>query len=228
MYGAEVLPIGESHCRKMRTALSSTLLGPSQPRNAALAMLAVPNTIDPQLELVLRAIRAAKRMCRRLPQKQLDQFILIASRHTGNPQHCKGQAACLVYCLAKLGWTFTHNACIQIAPHVALPLVKTNIKVFSNWALHAWESDVLLLHSDRCKLRMICLGVTNTRQLLTTFSPTDHYHLAQDLALSFQTEEQKQKWAHDATGLCHYCDMRPSPPQSLLMCCRTRSNTEVC
>ena len=135
MYGSEVQPIGEIHCKKLRTALSTALLGSSQTRNAALAILAVPNMADPQIELVLRAMRTAKRFCRRLPSDQFEQIKSIASRHTGLSYQCRGPAGCLVYYLAKLGWSFTHDACIQITPQIALPLLTTNAKGFATWAL---------------------------------------------------------------------------------------------
>ena len=65
---------------------------------------------------------------------------------------------------------------------------------------------------------MISLDVVNARQVLAAFSPLDQFHLAQDLSLSFQTEEQKQKWASDATGLSRFCDMPDSRQHRIFEC----------
>eukprot|EP00435_Cladocopium_sp_Y103_P046292 s717_g13.t1 len=89
-YGAEVLPIGNTHAQKLRTSMSIALVGGSTTRNPALAILAIPHLQDPQLEFILRAIRAARRMVRAMPADQQTDFLTIASRHSGVPAQCRG------------------------------------------------------------------------------------------------------------------------------------------
>eukprot|EP00435_Cladocopium_sp_Y103_P054135 s857_g17.t1 len=217
-YGAEVLPLGESHCRKLRTALSGALLGPSTTRNPALAMLAIPHMVDPQLELLIRAIRTMKRLYHSLTPDECELLTKMTSRHSGLAYQCRGPAGCFAFYMSKLGWKFTSACAVQVDPYVTLPLLTTADTTFKHWAMDAWSCDVLQLHSDRKHMRMLRINVPDTRQVLASFSDADQFHLAQDMALSHQTEVQKSRWAPDADGKCRYCDADDSRFHRIFEC----------
>ena len=204
-YGSEVIPLGETHVGKLRSAISNAMLGHSQSRNAALAILAMPKLQDPMLELVIRSIRAMKKMYNLMTPAEQAAFRRVASRHTGIAAQCKGPLGCMVYYLSKLGWTYHADGRIQVDANICLPLHSTNTAVFAKWALYTWGQDVMLHHSDRKQLRLLRLNPSDTRQVIAKFSETAQRQLAQDISLSYQTESQKSKWAEDATGECQYC-----------------------
>eukprot|EP00435_Cladocopium_sp_Y103_P043328 s10_g12.t1 len=112
----------------------------------------------------------------------------------------------------------------MVLPHVSLPIATTSGAVFRRWALKAWSEDLLMHHSDRKKLRMLRLNAIDTRQVVNTFGDSEQLHLAQELSLSFQTEEQKMKWASDANGLCRYCNQTDSRHHRIFSCA---ASTEV-
>eukprot|EP00435_Cladocopium_sp_Y103_P027485 s359_g6.t1 len=205
LYGIEVIPLGESHIRRLRSAMSNAMLGHSQTRNAALAILALPKMRDPQVEILLRSLRALQKLYVSLPPDQQAMFCRIASRHTGLHTQCKGPLGCLVYYLSKMGWSFSANGHIQVEANITLPLATTSPDVFAKWAQVAWAQDLLLHHSDRKALRMMRINAWDTRQVVSKFAASEQRQLAQDMALSFQTEAQKCKWADDATGQCLHC-----------------------
>ena len=65
-YGVEVLPLGESHTKKLKSAICTALIGEAHSSNPALAILAIPDLLYPLLELVHRVIRASARLLGRL------------------------------------------------------------------------------------------------------------------------------------------------------------------
>lgn len=205
LYGTEVIPLGEAHVRKLRSAMSNALLGHSNTRNAALALLALPQLLDPQVDIILRSLRALKKLYLSLPPDQQAIFCTIASRHSGMHTKCRGPIGCLVYYLSKLGWSFTSVGHIQVEANIHLPFATTGMPVFAKWAQLAWAQDLLMHHSDRKALRFLRINPWDTCQVLTKFTDSEQRQLAQDMALSFQTETQKSKWAEDATGLCLHC-----------------------
>ena len=73
------LPLGDSHTRKLRTSISNALLGHSHSRNAALALAATPQLLDPFLELVLRVLMAIKRMMIRATDTERKTFFRMAA-----------------------------------------------------------------------------------------------------------------------------------------------------
>ena len=114
LYGTEVIPLGEVHIRKLRSAISNALLGHSQTRNAALALLAIPKMQDPMLDIVLRSLRAMRKLFLSLSPACQKEFLCVASRHTGFHTQCKGPIGCMIYYLSKLGWSFTAAGTIQV------------------------------------------------------------------------------------------------------------------
>eukprot|EP00435_Cladocopium_sp_Y103_P014298 s1780_g3.t1 len=147
-YGIEVLPLGDSHTKKLRTAISNALLGPCPSRNPALALAGMPALFDPFLELLLRVIGAIRRML----------------------------------------------------------FKTTDLDRRRRWLQYAWDTDVLLHHTDRKSLpRHMPLNTPDTQAVLKKFSPTDLHHILQELSGAYQTEHQKAKWAADADGTCRYC-----------------------
>ena len=76
---------------------------------------AVPKLLDPQLELLLRTLRAVKRLLRSLPREGQKQLAQIASRHSGLHTHCRGRLDALKYYLDKLGWNIDANLDVQVA-----------------------------------------------------------------------------------------------------------------
>lgn len=217
-YGSEVIPLGESHTRRLRTAMSNAALGPSITRNPALAILAIPGLNDPQLEVILRAVRAMRRFANNLDETERLLLFKMIACHSGLSYKCKGPAGCLAFYLSKLGWRCTSHGEIQVHPALKLPLRTTSAKIFARHAMFAWTQDVMLTCSDRRELRMLQPNVPDTRQTLASFNDIEQHHLAQDLSLSFQTEHQKSRWAQDATGLCLYCGECDSRTHRIFHC----------
>ena len=218
LYGTEVIPLGETHIKKLRTAISNALLGPSQTRNPALAIMAVNHLVDPQLELLLRMLRSMKRLACSLDEETRTLVFKMAAQHSGLSYRCRGPAGVLAYTLSKIGWSFTSQGCVQVGPGLALPLITTSATVFQRFAMQAWDQDVMLHQSDRKKLRMLRLNTPDTRQVLATFTEGEQLQLAQELSLGFQTESQKQKWADDTDGRCQHCDQLDSRFHRLFEC----------
>ena len=205
-YGAEILPLGDSHSKKLRTAISNALLGPSSSRNAALAISAMPGLLDPFLELMLRVFSAARRMLLRMSTQQRALFFRMVARHSGLSYQCHGPAGVLAFYLSKLGWQLDVNGTMHVHAFCKLPLLTTGRKQLVRWLQYAWDSDVLLHACDRKGVpRFVPLNSEDTRAVVAKFPDHDRYHILQELSGSFQTESQKMKWAPDSTGYCRTC-----------------------
>jgi len=205
-YGAEILPLGDSHTRKLRTSISNALLGHSHSRNAALALAATPQLLDPFLELVLRVLMAIKRMMIRATDTERKTFFRMAATHSGLSYQCRGPAGVLSFYLSKLGWKIDANGCLHVHAFGWLPLLQTGRKLLIRWLRYAWDTDLLMHACDRKGVpRFLQLNSEDTGALVDTFNQVEQHHILQELSGSFQTEMQKSKWASDATGQCRHC-----------------------
>lgn len=93
MYGFELTPMGIQKCQALRTNAANAILGESASRNSAVAMHCMPKTLDPEVYLIFRALKTARRFLHRAPAGVRDDFLTLVARHTGRFQDCKGQPA---------------------------------------------------------------------------------------------------------------------------------------
>jgi hypothetical protein len=148
-FGAEILPVGDTHCRKLRTAINVALYGDSPTQNPAIAVAATPGLLDPMLELVVRVLCAIQRMLRKLPPDHQLTFYKMVSKHSGLPYQCRGLAGVLAYYLSKFDWQLGPSGCLSHAAFCKIPLLHLSKAQLTRWAQHAWNQDLLLLHTVR-------------------------------------------------------------------------------
>ena len=225
-FGVALTPIGEQHVDGLRSATATALLGHSQSRNSALAIVASPDCLDPLEYAILTALRAVRRFLLHLDAADQNTFFSMAACHDGSAIHCRGPAGVLKFWIMKLGWIIDRQGFLHIQPGVHIHLLNSGIGALTQWVRRAWQVEVMDQHCKRAALRHLHFDFSATRQVIRSFPKKQHAALIQELSGAFQTEAQKSSWASDSTGLCLHCGEPDSREHRLLSCAATQDARE--
>ena len=158
-FGAEILPVGDTHCRKLRTAINVALYGDSPTRNPAIAVAATPGLLDPMLELIVRVLCAIQRMLRKFPPDHQLTFYTIVSKHSDLLYQCRGLAGVLAYYLSKFDLQLDPSECLSHAAFCKKPLLHLSKARLTRWSQHSWNQFFAPAHRQE-KMCQRCLQLT--------------------------------------------------------------------
>ena len=130
-YGREVGLIGRHHFQTLRVLAARALTHRFQPGIAALAMTLASNHLDdPEIFVLLNAIREAQHFLGRADPLMREQFCFVASRGTGVPGKTKGPAGALKGYLMRIGATIDKIGTISFHSGLQLDLQSTPFVTF--------------------------------------------------------------------------------------------------
>ena len=221
-YGIGLTPLGQQHIDTLRSATATALFGPCRSRNSALALVATPCCLDPMEYILLTVLRTMRRFLLHLTSDETHMFLDIAARHDGQAHRCRGPASVLKYWLLKVGWIIDRSGFLHIQHGIQLHLVNSSLAALTKWVRRTWQKEVMDLHCSRSALRHLYFDFATTRQVIASFPQKQHASLIQELSGAFQTEHQKQTWAHDSDGLCKHCGQDDTRRHRLLDCPATQ------
>ena len=219
LYGSELMPLGLQHTNKMRTQLANSLFGKSRSRNSALAISVTPRLVDPELFVIFKAIKSARRHLSRAPSSEVEDFCYTASRHTRNWQDCQGPAGCLAHYLDRLQWNLTREGDLLIDGFVKLSLLHTGLPTIKKWLVHTWQQQLLPRFTDRRELKnSLPIAIPETQQVLAKFTSKERKALLNEISGAFQTGSQQAAWDPECSGDCHHCGMPDTRHHRLFSC----------
>ena len=219
LYGCEMMPLGIVHTNKMRVQVADSLYGPSRSRNNALAVAFTPRLLDPELFVIYKAIKSARRHLSRATVSEVQDFCQTASHHSRDWIDCKGPAGSLAYYLDRLQWSLTANGDILVDGFVKLSLLTTGLPTLKRWLLRAWQTQLLPRFTDRNELKgSLPVAIPETIQVLNKFTHKQLKPLIQELAGAFQTGSQQAVWDPECSGTCKHCDQLDTRYHRLYEC----------
>ena len=115
-YGAEIVYIGQSHFDSLRTAIAQALVGETaKSMNPAIFLhCADSNELDPQLFVILQAIKQARLYLFRADDEDRKRFLQVLATPTKNSRDVKGPASALREYLLIIGWTCSNNGIFNL------------------------------------------------------------------------------------------------------------------
>ena len=218
-YGVEVMPLGSQHTDHLRTQISSALFGRSPSRNSAVAVAITPKLRDPEVELAVRVIKAARRYLLRVSAQKQKAFLERVAKHTGEWNHCHGPAGSLKFYLRRFGWQSDKEGSLHVATFVTLSLRTTGIPTIIKWLQRSWQHGLLDNHSDRKEWQNILpISIADTQTAISKFSCKDQRAIINECAGGFQTAAQQAAWDPDTQLQCKHCEADDSRYHRLQDC----------
>ena len=206
-YGQETSLLGRPHFQDIRVAAAKALLGKHQPGLAAIANMIASNTLaDPELYVIISAVRTAKQMLHQMTSQQRNQFYKVASQSKGTCASSKGPASALKGYLERLGIVFSPNGLLRLVSGINLHLCDTPFPTIANFLKEEWMRDLPIMTSERKTIiHAPLISRKHTQQVLKQFSISDQRRLLQEICASFQMQDQKAHWTGQDTDQCPFC-----------------------
>eukprot|EP00438_Fugacium_kawagutii_P016385 Skav210367 [mRNA] locus=scaffold1357:247789:250977:- [translate_table: standard] len=216
--GIELVPLGNTHFRALRSEVAQAIHGRSASRNSAIAVACTPHVLDPLVYAIVRCIRSAQRYLLRSLPSDRQVFYDLAATHSGHTHHCHGPASTLSQFLSRIGWTVSRDGLLHTDQPVSFPLMTTSLKTLQVWVEKAWMRDLLTQECSRQATQHMTIDVLSTVQVINQLTPVQQHHMIQEIAGAFQPGSQKCKWATDTDGSCPHCGLPDTRAHRLYEC----------
>ena len=219
-YGREVGLIGRHHFQNLRVMAARALTHKFQPGIAALSVtLASHQLDDPEIYVLLNAVRAAQHFLGRVDQQVRDLFFFVASRSNGVPSTTKGPAGALQGYLLRIGASIDKHGFLHFHSGLTLPLYTTPFSTLKHLIRQEWMTDLLVMHSERKVFRGApTIDRRLTVQTLSSFPPHQQKTLISEMVHAFQTQGQKAKWTGEDSPECPFCPKTDSRKHRYTSC----------
>ena len=219
-YGREVGLIGRHHFQTLRVLAARALTHRFQPGIAALAVTLASNQLDdPEIFVLLNAIREAQHFLGRADPLMREQFCFVASRGTGVPGKTKGPAGALKGYLMRIGATIDSTGKIIFHSGLQLDVLNTPFGAFKQIIRQEWMQDLLVLNSERQAFKGApTIDRRLTLQTLNSFPSHQQKQLLCEMVHAFQTQKQKSKWTGADAPECPYCPQIDTRKHRLTSC----------
>ena len=206
-YGQELHLLGKHHFQELRSQAAKTILHMHNPGVASLALTLVQDNLDdPEVFVILNAVRAAKAMLWTLPHTEQQTFLKVATKTTGGCAKNQGPASALKGYLLRLGVQLTPEGNLLFISGATLNLIHTPFQVIRTQIRDEWLRDLPMLTTERATLRLApMISRRLTQQILAKFPPNQRIKLMREICHAYQTQQQKQHWTGQDTDQCPYC-----------------------
>lgn len=218
-HGAELCPPAKALVQKVRSAAANAIYGQSQYMSPAIALLlGTRHILDPGFQLIIQAIRAARRWLKKKTDRHRLEFYSMAAQFRGGITKVRGPASALGLYFSDIGWSLTRSGEILATPFRKLHLLNDSFTRLKTELELAWQEDFYITHTERKHL----YGLPNpsrceTVQLLNQLEDEARGTVVREIAGAFQVQEQKQKWL-DTTLQCPFCSQDDSRYHRLHEC----------
>lgn len=217
-HGAEIHPVSIDKVDKLRSKVAAAVVGESHNLNPAVALLLAGNQVlDPNVWLILQAIRAAQTWLAVQDPDIQATFFKVASQFLGGALAVKGPAAALKCYLRRVDWDISPDGSIHTSAFEKLHLLSDPLAKFNMHLTLAWQRDLLKLYTTRRNWHYLPdISRLDTIQVLRKFEDKQRRQLIRHSG-AFQLETQKQQWT-TATDQCQFCGETDSYAHRLLNC----------
>ena len=187
---------------------------------SALALvLTQENLDDPEVFVLVNAVRSAKALLWTLSVEEQTCFFQVASQAKGVCAKTRGPASELKGYLLRLGVQITPSGDLLFLSGVTLNLINTPFQVLRNHIRDEWLRDLPLLTSERTSVRNApMINRRLTQQTLAKFHPGQRVKLLREVCNTFQLQEQKKHWTGQDTDQCPHCNDRDSRRHRATQC----------
>ena len=219
-YGREVGLLGRHHFQTLRVLAARALTHRFQSGIAALAVTLASNQLDdPEIYVVLNAVRAAQHFLSRVDNETKNSFLFVASRGTGVPNSTKGPAGALKGYLMRIGANIDKQGDIHFHSGLILSILHTPFPTLRNLIRQEWMTDLIVLHSERKAFQgSASIDRRLTIQMLTSFPDHQQKSLLCEIVHAFQTQNQKARWTGEDAPDCPYCPKMDTRKHRLTCC----------
>eukprot|EP00438_Fugacium_kawagutii_P021028 Skav205786 [mRNA] locus=scaffold340:103108:108078:+ [translate_table: standard] len=205
-YGCETRPPADNLVSRMRTKVADAIFGSSSSMAPAVALLfGKRHLLDPGFQLVMHALRAARRWLYAASAAERRQFYDMVAKFRGGIAKVRGPAAALSLYLKQLEWELTREGFLLCGPFLQLHLLDSSFSDILILAQRAWQTDIFLKHTERKLLFHLQPSRVETTQALKPFHGAERGNLVREIAGAFQTNTQKAKWSSEHSEACPYC-----------------------
>lgn len=221
-YGAEIVYIGQSHFDSLRTAIAQALVGETaKSMNPAIFLhCADPSALDPQLYVILQAIKQAKLYLFRASANDQKRFLQVLATPTKNSRDVKGPASALREYLLIIGWTCSTNGDIQLSQYKSGNIMTSPFSVLKRHAMQAWQEHLLMLFTERHKLFTFPpIDKLSVCQVLRQFNEKQQLMILREVAGAFQTKHQQSQWDPTTCTTCDFCGADEDTRQHRILRC---------
>eukprot|EP00438_Fugacium_kawagutii_P035851 Skav205419 [mRNA] locus=scaffold582:198966:212485:- [translate_table: standard] len=219
-HGAEVCPPSQSVIKTVRSHAADAIFGVSSSMSPSIALLlGKRHILDPEYQLIIRALAAARRWLAVATPAHQKQFYRMAAEFRGGIQKVKGPASALSLYLSVLDWTIDRQGYILCHAFHRLHLLEDSFPRIKWWLELAWQHGLLLRLTERTHLYSSPdISRADTISLLNKFGPSDRGQLVREIAGAFQTQHQKQQWDPTAQETCRFCNEPDSRYHRIFEC----------
>ena len=207
-YGTELLPVGQKQLNQLRTAAAEALVGEHVPSMSSVIFLHCVDLkdMDPNLIVIVNAVKAARRFLRSSPEAMKQAFLTIVSRPGKHVGLSQGPASALREYLQRIGLTCSCTGNIQVTAMRTCNLLLTPMKDLHRYLRWAWQENLLLMHTQRTKLfNLPPIIKDETVRCLKKFAPSQQLLLLREIAGAFQSKHQQSSWNNQVPDTCDYC-----------------------
>eukprot|EP00438_Fugacium_kawagutii_P001621 Skav211739 [mRNA] locus=scaffold1548:87131:90439:+ [translate_table: standard] len=219
-YGAETCPPSKALLKQFRSKVADGIYGASQSMAPAVALLlGTRQILDPQYQLIVRALKAARRWLDNATQAHRESFFDMASNFQGALTAVHGPASALACYLRDINWHIDHLGYLHCGPFHDLHLYHDSMQRIQQWLTITWQDNLLARFTDRKQLfQTPAISRVDTVSLLNTFAADARGHLIREISGAYQTQTQKSKWNGDEHDTCAFCSMQDSRYHRIAEC----------
>eukprot|EP00438_Fugacium_kawagutii_P026378 Skav206099 [mRNA] locus=scaffold2150:368384:371515:- [translate_table: standard] len=206
-YGAELILVPVRQLNLLRTQVCAAILGfGSKSANPAILLHCLHKGVfDPHIQVVLQALRHAKRFLHGASDKDRELFLHIASRH-GTTFKVQGPASAFREYLARIGIQCDAKGNLHVGQFPVVNLLDESLLTIERLILLEWQKDLLVLHTDRSHIgRSLPVDREAMLRQLASRTPQDRLLLLREMSGGFQTRHQQQMWDTNTEALCEWC-----------------------
>lgn len=208
-YGSELTVIGIAHLESLRTCIAQALLGSKTPSasSALILQFADPRILDPQIYVILMALKQALRYLGRCNEIQKEFFLQNLATPRKTTGYCQGPASALREYLLRIDLKVAANGNMWVSAFHCVNILKTGYKTLKPLVLQAWQENFLVLQTQRTKLfGLPPIDRVSTLQLLKKYKDSQRLMLLREIAGAFQTRCQQVKWDESTEVQCPWCN----------------------
>eukprot|EP00438_Fugacium_kawagutii_P028750 Skav229650 [mRNA] locus=scaffold649:387537:390158:- [translate_table: standard] len=224
LFGVHTYYAGAKYFQDLRTAITRCLVGNHGNSQPHLASMTLDSTlVDPELEVILQSIKAARGFVLCEPVSDGREFLKLAARFLGRELAATGPATALSLYLSKLGWQLTPAGTLIIPGSPDLHLTQTNWPVLKAQAIDSWMDHISVQLTNRKGLRGVpAIDRASTLHSFQAMPEPAHATLSIAIVGGFMLNTQKSHFeAHE--GGCELCGQEDTYAHRTLDCPMTEA-----
>ena len=206
LYGSEISYIGEKSVKGLRSATSKVLACSNHGTNHKVAILSYHGGIcDPKVQIVLRAIRTARRAYWKFPE-QYTAFISFMCANNGDCRKAWGPAGTLASYLNSFRISIDSHGFLSLAEQdLQVHLFRSGFTAVRNFILQAWSA---IVQQDITKRKHLhdapAVDPVLTGHYIDKLGANEARTIRTYLSGGFTTEECARHWANTDEN-CRLC-----------------------